>query len=97
MTKIIFNYEFETDRAKSLSYEHSREEDEKLDVFSVDGTPFLHLNRSGMLTLSRILIKMAHGEHEDGFHIHLRQDFNEDLPEKLILGLSGSKATQTER
>jgi hypothetical protein len=88
MVKRVFKYEFEQNRHNSISYEFSPEEDEKMDLFMVEGTPFLHLNRSGMLMLAQILIKIAHGDLDDGFHVHLKKDFNDDLPERLVLGLS---------
>jgi hypothetical protein len=59
-----------------------------MDLSMLAGTPFLHMNRPGMLMLARILIKMAHRDCDDDFHLHLRKDFNEDMPERLVLGLS---------
>lgn len=95
MAKNSFTYEYEQDRHNSISYEYSSEEDEKMDMFMAEGTPFVHLNRSGMLMLARILIKMAQGDYDDSFHVHLRKDFNPDLPERLILGISPETNSQS--
>jgi hypothetical protein len=92
MARKVFQYEFEQNSHNSISYEFSLEEDEKMDLLMLGGTPFLHLNRSGMLMLARILIKMAHGDYDDGFHLHLKKDFNEDLPERLVIGLSSGNS-----
>jgi hypothetical protein len=88
VARIVFQYEFEQNQHNSISYEYSLEEDEKFDLSMLDGAPFLHLSRSGMLMLARILIKLAHGDCDDGFHVHLNKDFNEGLPERLVIGLS---------
>jgi hypothetical protein len=81
MTK-IFKYEFEEDPVNSLTYEVSLEEDERLDSRVEDGTPILYMNRRAMLTLAKLLIRMAESPHLEQFHVHLRRDFGEG-PEVL--------------
>jgi hypothetical protein len=94
MARRVFQYEFEQNSHNSISYEFSLEEDEKMDLLMLEGTPFLHLNRSGMLMLARILIKMAHGDYDDGFHLHLKKDFNVDLPERFVIVLSSGDSRE---
>lgn len=86
--KKTFTFEYEEDKPGSLSYQVSLEEDERLDSSIQNGVPFLYLNRSAMITLARILIKMATGSNSDGFHLHLHKDFNEDAPDAIVLSLS---------
>lgn len=87
-----FTYEFEQDRPNRITFEYSPEGDEKLDTNVQEGIPFLSLNRPGMITLAQTLIKMANGEYSAGFHIHLRKDFDGDLPEKLAIVLAPDDA-----
>jgi len=87
MTKKIFTYEFEQNRPNQITYEYSLEEDEKLDT-EIDGEEaVLYLNKSGARMLAKILIKMAEGDYEKGFHVHLNKDFGE-LSQRLRVVLS---------
>lgn len=87
MTK-RFIYEFEDNKTNRISYDYSPEADEKLQSAIQNDEAVIYLNRPGMLTLAKILIKIAQGDYEQGFHVHLRQDFNADLPECLSVVLS---------
>jgi len=40
--------------------------------------------------LAKILVKIAMSKYRAGFHVHLHQDFNADLPEVLSVGLDRS-------
>lgn len=91
MTK-RFQFEFEQEGPNRISFEYSPNADEKLGVTSENGTAALYLNRPGMLTLARTLIKMAEGSYKEGFHVHLRKDFNADLPDCLTVVLSPDDA-----
>jgi hypothetical protein len=83
-----FIYDFKDDGKNRITFEYSPEADEKLRASVENGIPFLYLNRSAMVTLAKILVKMAHGSHSDGFHVHLHSDFNADEPECLAVILS---------
>jgi hypothetical protein len=86
--KTRFQYEFEQDAQKDqITFEYSPDADEKLDTLTENGKPILYLNRPGMLTLAKILIKMAEGPYSEQFHVHLHKDFNADLPETLTVML----------
>jgi hypothetical protein len=79
-------YEFEEDKPNSLSYELSLDGDERLESLLEDGTPILYMNRSAMLTMARVLIKIATGQHSEQFHVHLKKNFGEG-PEALTIML----------
>jgi hypothetical protein len=85
--KKTFTFEFEEERPNSLSYELSLEDDERLESRVENGAPILYLNRSAMLTMAKILIKIAKGAHSEQFHIHLRKDFRDDGPDALTIML----------
>jgi hypothetical protein len=86
--KRLFEYEFEQDAQKDrITFEYSPDADEKLDVLIENGKPILYLNRPGMLTLAKILIKIAGGHYSEQFHVHLYKDFNADKAETLTLML----------
>lgn len=90
--KSRFAYEFEQDAANEISLEYSPKGDDKIDTAIQDGTPLLYLNRPGMITLARILIKMATGDYKEGFHVHLRKNFDADLKDSLIVFLAPDDA-----
>jgi hypothetical protein len=92
MTKKTFTYEFEQDPSNRISFEYSPEADEKLETGLQGDEMVLYLNKPGMLTLARTLIKMAKGDYKEGFHVHLRKDFNADLPDRLMVVLSPDDA-----
>jgi hypothetical protein len=91
-----FEFEFEQEKKNRMTFEYSPEADERLDVLIEDKTPILSLNRSGMITLAKTLIKMALGSYDDGFHVHLRKDLNADLPDRLVLMLHDGESTQAD-
>jgi len=92
MAKEKFIYEFERNRPDQLSFECSLEEDEKMQTTIEDGVPFLYLNRRAMITLAQLLIKLAKGDYSEQFHVHLRKDFNDGLPECLTVLLDPDDA-----
>jgi hypothetical protein len=86
-----FEYEFEELKHNHITFDYGPDDDEVLNVVSVDGTPMLCMNRSGMLALAKLLIKMGLGPYSDGFHVHLYSNFNAGQPECLIVGLIDEK------
>jgi hypothetical protein len=92
MTKRRFVYEYKVDETNSITIDYSPEGDDTIETSIENGIPFLYLNRLGMITLARILIKMATGDHQEGFHVHLRKHFNADLPECLTVLLAPDDA-----
>ncbi len=89
--KRTFVFEFDEDAKNSLTFQYSPEEDEAISTSVENNVPFLYLNRAAMITLAKILIKMAHGSYSEGFHVHLHKDFNADLPDCLTVLSEGSE------
>ena len=84
--KRTFTYEFEEGKPNTLRYEIRMDEDECLESLVENGVPILYMNRSAMLTVAKLLIKMAGGSYSEQFHIHLRKNFGEG-PEALTIML----------
>jgi hypothetical protein len=90
MTK-RFEYAFEESEPNRIIFDYSPTEDEVLQVLMENGSPMLYLNRSGLLTLAKSLVKMSLGPYTNGFHIHLHKDFNADEPHCLTVMLVEDK------
>lgn len=86
-----FQFEFEEEKKNRITFEYSPQADEKLDTLVENEVPILYLNRPGMITLAKILIKMAVGPYDEAFHVELTKDFNADLPLRLIVMLHEPK------
>jgi len=83
--KKTFTYEFEEEKSNTLTYEYSQAEDERLSTSVENGVPTIYANSSALIMMARIFIKMASGSYANGFHVHLGQDFNFDLPDCLTV------------
>jgi hypothetical protein len=83
-----FTYEFDETSPNTIHFDYSPEADERLRTAFECGSPSLYLNRSGLLTLAKILIKMSMGPYTNGFHVHLHEDLNADHPECLTIMLN---------
>jgi hypothetical protein len=90
MTK-QFSFTYDDDSKDRITLEYSPQADEKIDTSVENGIPFLYLNRPGMITLAKTLIKIANGDYSDGFHVHVHKDFNADEPERLAVLLSSDE------
>jgi hypothetical protein len=86
-----FNFDFEEGQPNRITFEYSPETDEELDTLVENGVPILYANRPALLNLAKLFIKMALGEYKEGFHVHLRKDFNADEPDRLIVMLHSSE------
>ena len=78
-----FEFEFEDQSPKTISFEYCEALEEKMSVVVESGVPVIYANRSALLFLAKTLAKMGMCEYEDGFHIHLNTDFDSDKPEAL--------------
>jgi hypothetical protein len=79
-----FEYEFEDESfRKTISFEYDDEIDEEMEVSVENGVPCLYVNRQALLALAKTFIKMALCDYQDGFHVHLSQDFDGDKPEAI--------------
>jgi hypothetical protein len=95
--KRTFYFEFEDESAAVSNRKHDRithecsaAGGERLQFAVIEGAPTLLGNSAALLTSGKILVKIAMSKYKDGFHVHLHQDFDPDLPEILTIGLSGS-------
>ena len=70
----------------SFEYDDSVEEDFR--VSSEDGVAVVYANRTALLTLAKAFVKMALCDYSDGFHVHLRKNFDADESEVLRVILS---------
>ena len=88
--------EFSDESAKATGAPHDRisisypDDDVRLRMFDVNGVPYLHGNSAGLVMLGEILIQIGLSEYKDGFHLHLREDFDEEKEEIVILGVKNS-------
>ena len=85
-----FRFEFAQERPNHITFDYSPEADEELDTLVENGVPILAANRPALLSLAKAFIKMALGDYQEGFHIHLRKDLNADEPDRLIVVLHSS-------
>src|SRR5438132_1228310 len=86
-----FNFEFEEELPNHITFEYGPEADEEIDTLVENGVPILYANRSALLSLAKLFIKMAIGGYADGFHVHLQKDLNADEQDRLIVMLHSSE------
>ena len=86
-----FQYEVEKQsRKKQVVFEYVEHSNERLRVEIVDGIPYIMANQAGMLALAKLLVTIGAGCRYEGFHLHLRQDFDGDRDEVLRIRLEES-------
>ena len=84
--KKVFSFEYETKGdPRSFSFQYSQNEDEVMSASIEGGVSSLYLNRSALLTLGKIMIQLAEGPYEAGYHLHFNQNFNADQKEQLVV------------
>jgi hypothetical protein len=47
------------------------------------GVPVLYVNKEACRLLAEIFARLALGTHRDGFHLHLRENFDSDASEMM--------------
>ena len=78
----IFEFEFIDRSSKNqISFEYDDDVDEEIDIKLEKGKPILYANQQAFLSLAKAFIQLAMGNYGDGFHIHVRKDFDADKPE----------------
>jgi hypothetical protein len=86
--KFIFKYEDTSPR--NLTYEIG--ESARLRIVQLpEQGPLISGNSEGLLALAKILVMMANGSYEDGFHLHFRQDFDTDADKPDIFAVAIAK------
>ena len=63
---------------------------ELLRKFEANGLPYIYGNSAGLVWLGELLIQIGLSEYKNGFHLHIREDCDEDKNEILIVGLDNS-------
>jgi hypothetical protein len=82
-------------RKKQVTFEYLENANEHLRVEVIDDLPYIVANQAGMLALAKLLITIGAGCNWEGFHLHLRQDFNGDREEVLRIRLEGATESET--
>jgi len=85
---MTFTFTIPDNQLNTITFDYDDEAREQLDVQVEGDQVYLFANREGMVTLAKVLLKIAHGTYSKGFHVHLRKDFNADNPEVLTVGLT---------
>ena len=84
-----FEYNFEDESQKNtLSFDYDDSVDEKMKIVIEDDVPTIYADRAGLLCLAKTLIKMALCNYNEGFHVHLRDDFDGENSESLRIVLN---------
>ncbi|NOT63484.1 MAG: hypothetical protein HOP19_25010 [Acidobacteria bacterium] len=88
MKRFEFNFEDMSSKG-SISFEYADDVSEKMTVVVENGVPVIYGNREAFLLLAKTCAKLALGQYQSGFHVHLAADFDADLPEavRLILNI----------
>jgi hypothetical protein len=65
--------------------------------FEVGGLPYIYGNGAGLVWLGELLVRIGLGEYKDGFHLHIREDCDEDKNEIFIVGIDNSIRSTTDQ
>lgn len=79
-------FEFEFDDYSSenrIKFDFDQEIDEEMKIIIENKIPVLYANKQAYLALAKAFIKLAFGEYSNGFHFHLRQNFDADEQEAI--------------
>ncbi len=82
--KKTFKYEFEDEsKQATISYEYDEEVEEQLSVKIENECTVIYGNKPAFLLLAKTFSKLAMGDYEEGFHLHINNDFDADDIEAL--------------
>jgi hypothetical protein len=87
--KKSFLYEYKADRHDSISLEFADDRSERLNAYRCEttGEVVINANSIALLSMAKILIKMAQGDYSSSFHLHLREDFDDAKPQVIRIQL----------
>ena len=85
---MTFVYDITDNRHNKMTFDYDDEARERLEAKVEGDNVFLYANKEGMVTLAKALLKMAHGSYSNGFHVHLRKDFDASNPETITIVLA---------
>ncbi|MEI9968792.1 MAG: hypothetical protein WDM87_09265 [Terracidiphilus sp.] len=94
--------EFSDGSAKATGARHdaisfSCSGNEILRRFEVGGLPYIYGNGAGLVWLGELLVRIGLGEYKDGFHLHIREDCDENKNETFIVGIDNSTRSTTDQ
>ncbi len=82
-----FDYAFVDEADRKITFEYSPEYDEELATASEDGRTLLSVNPTACVALAKVLIKLALGSYPNGYRVYIRQNFDGNLSDALIVEL----------
>lgn len=86
-----FEFEFEDEsRHSTISYEYDENIEESIDISIESGVPVIYGNKQAFYFLAKTFAKLALGDYEDGFHIHLNKDFDSEEIEVIRVVIDSS-------
>jgi hypothetical protein len=88
---MTFTFTIPENELNRITFDYDEEAREQFDVRADGDQIYLFANSEGMITLAKLLLKIAHGSYNKGFHVHLRKDFNADSPDVLTVGLTENR------
>lgn len=88
--EIHFEYDFEDRSPNTMVFDFSDIEDDRLAFESHGENNILFVNRDAALVLARIFLRIAKGSYENGFHVHLHEDFDADKPLAIAVAVVGN-------
>ena len=83
--RLHFECDFDDLGPKRITYQMSGPPTETACTTVEDGTPVLYLNKGSCKLLAEIFAKLALGSYADGFHLHLKKNFDPDELVKLLI------------
>lgn len=83
-----FVYDIADNGHNKMTFDYDEEARERLEAKIEGDNVVLYANKEGMVTLAKTLLKMAHGSYSNGFHVHLRKDFDASNPETIAIVLA---------
>ena len=87
--KKTFEFSFE-DLSENNGISYEIDSGSKLSYEVYNGQHIIYLNKNGALALSKMLAQIGVGDYEDGFHLHLHENFDDEKPEVLTVILDST-------
>jgi hypothetical protein len=86
--KRSFEFEFEDQSSENtISFEYDEQVDENFNVLIENDVCVMYANREAFLALAKVFVRIALSNYPEGFHVHLRKNFDADEPDILSITL----------
>ena len=86
--RLQFERDFEDQGPSRLTYEIASPDRANATVATEDGEAVLYLNEEACKVFAEIFAKLALGTYTQGFHLHVRENFDFDRAEILRISLT---------